>query len=241
MPGPAPGMFVCGSRITPHTKAVDNPQRTNRSLTNEPKQRVALPGGQRNRQAIRARANQVATGLALMIFGFDLSALIGWPFVGTLIAGLPKSRLLGLGSMSNPHTAYDILVYLAVPTAVLIWWLLFRTTWGVGWRAVGESPVAAVAAGFSPGRPQFQALAVAGLLGGIAGAHLSLSLTWEEGMAAGCGFIAIALLRVVVTGGWSDKAKEAAAANALIDQGTDAPVKIGCGRGLFEQAALHLA
>jgi basic membrane lipoprotein Med (substrate-binding protein (PBP1-ABC) superfamily) len=112
-------------------------------------------------------------------------------------------------------------------------------------RAGGESPVAAVAAGFSPDRLQFQALAVAGLLGGIAGAHLSLSLTltltWEEGMTAGRGFIAIALVRVVVTSCWSDKAKEAAAANALIDQGADSSVKIGCGRGLFEKAALHLA
>ncbi len=108
------------------------------------------------------RANQLATGLTLMFFGFGLSALIGRPFVGTLIAGLPKLRLLGLGSMGNPLTAYDVLVYLAVPTAVLIWWLLFRTTWGLGLRAVGESPVAAVAAGLSPGRLQYQALAIAG-------------------------------------------------------------------------------
>jgi ABC-type uncharacterized transport system permease subunit len=142
------------------------------------------------------RANQLATGLTLMFFGFGLSALIGRPFVGTLIAGLPKLRFLGLGSMSNPLTAYDALVYLAVPTAGLIWWLLFRTTWGLGLRAVGESPVAAVAAGLNPGRLQYQALAIAGLLGGMAGAHLSLSLTltWEEGMTAGRGFIAIALV-----------------------------------------------
>ena len=56
--------------------------------------------------------------------------------------------------------------------------------------------MAAVAAGLNPGRLQYQALAIAGLLGGIAGAHLSLSLTltWEEGMTAGRGFIAIALV-----------------------------------------------
>jgi ABC-type uncharacterized transport system permease subunit len=161
---------------------------------------AALTGGAANLVfaylVIGRRANQLATGLTLMFFGFGLSALIGRPFVGTLIAGLPKMRFLGLGSMGNPLLAYDILVYLAVPTAVLIWWLLFRTTWGLGLRAVGESPVAAVAAGLSPGRLQYQALAIAGLLGGIAGAHLSLSLTltWEEGMTAGRGFIAIALV-----------------------------------------------
>jgi ABC-type uncharacterized transport system permease subunit len=141
-------------------------------------------------------ANQLATGLTLMFFGFGLSALIGRPFVGTLIAGLPKLRLFGLGAMGNSLLSYDMLVYLAVPTAILIWWLLFRTTWGLGLRAVGESPVAAVAAGLKPSRLQYQALAIAGLLGGIAGAHLSLSLTltWEEGMTAGRGFIAIALV-----------------------------------------------
>ncbi len=142
------------------------------------------------------RANQLATGLALMFFGLGLSALIGRPFVGTLIAGLPKLHPFGRGSMVNPILSYDVLVYLAVPTAVLVWWLLFRTRWGLNLRAVGESPVAAVAAGVHPGHVQYQALGLAGLLGGIAGAHLSLAvtLTWAEGMTAGRGFIAIALV-----------------------------------------------
>jgi simple sugar transport system permease protein len=79
---------------------------------------------------------------------------------------------------------------------LLIWWLLFRTTWGLRLRAVGESPSAAVAAGLDPARLQYQALGVAGLFGGIAGAHLALALTltWAEGMTAGRGFIAIALV-----------------------------------------------
>jgi ABC-type uncharacterized transport system permease subunit len=145
---------------------------------------------------VARRANQLATGLTLMFFGLGLSALIGRPFVGTLIAGLPKLRLLGLGSMGDTLLDYDLLVYLAVPTACVVWGLLFRTTWGLGLRAVGESPVAAVAAGLRPGRLRYQALGLAGMLGGIAGAHLSLALTltWAEGMTAGRGFIAIALV-----------------------------------------------
>lgn len=141
-------------------------------------------------------ANQLATGLTLMFFGLGLSALIGRPFVGTLIAGLPKLHPFGAGSVSNPIVNCDILVYLAVPTALLVWWLLFRTRWGLELRAVGESPMAAVAAGVSPARVQYLALGFAGLLGGIAGAHLSLAvtLTWAEGMTAGRGFIAIALV-----------------------------------------------
>jgi general nucleoside transport system permease protein len=142
------------------------------------------------------RANQLATGLTLMFFGLGLSALIGRPFIGVLIGGLPKLRMPGFGRIENPFGSYDILVYVAVPAALLMWWLLFRTRWGLGLRAVGESPAAALAAGLDPRHKQYQALAFAGMLGGVAGAHLSLSLTltWAEGMTAGRGFIAIALV-----------------------------------------------
>jgi len=145
---------------------------------------------------VSRRANQLATGLTLMFFGLGLSALVGRPFVGALITGLPKLHLFGGGGARGGLLNYDVLVYLAVPVSVLIWWLLFRTRWGLELRAVGESPAAALAAGVRPPRLQYQALALAGLLGGIAGAHLSLALTltWAEGMTAGRGFIAIALV-----------------------------------------------
>jgi len=147
---------------------------------------------------IGRRANQLATGLCLMFFGLGLSALIGRPFVGTLITGLPHLHVPGLGStgIGARLLSYDILVYLAAPTAVFMWWLLFRTRWGLVVRAVGESPAVVYAAGRGPAWAQYQALGLAGLLGGIAGAHLSvaLTLTWAEGMTAGRGFIAIALV-----------------------------------------------
>jgi general nucleoside transport system permease protein len=145
---------------------------------------------------IGRRANQLASGLSLMFFGFGLSALVGRPFVGTLITGLPRLRLPGFEGPGGRLLSWDILVWLAVPAAVLTWGLLFRTRWGLGLRAVGESPAVAYAAGYRPALLQYQALALAGLLGGIAGAHLSiaLTLTWAEGMTAGRGFIAIALV-----------------------------------------------
>jgi len=138
---------------------------------------------------IGRRANQLASGLTLLFFGFGVSALIGRPFVGAAITGLPRLGLPGLG-------AFDLLVWLGAPTAVLLWWLLFRTRWGLALRAVGEDPAAAFAAGRRPDVIQYQALAVAGLLGGIGGAHLALALalSWDEGMTAGRGFIAIALV-----------------------------------------------
>jgi simple sugar transport system permease protein len=73
---------------------------------------------------------------------------------------------------------------------------LFRTRWGLGLRTTGENPAVAFAAGLRPERLRYQALIVAGLLGGIAGAHISVALTqtWAEGMTAGRGFIAIALV-----------------------------------------------
>lgn len=138
---------------------------------------------------IARRANQLAAGLTLMFFGFGASALIGRPFIGAVIPGLPRLALPGFA-------AFDALVWLAVPTAALLWWLLFRTRWGLALRAVGEDPAVAFAAGRRPEMLQYQALALGGLLGGIGGAHLSVALTlsWDEGMTAGRGFIAIALV-----------------------------------------------
>jgi general nucleoside transport system permease protein len=149
---------------------------------------------------VTRKANQLASGLAMMFFGFGLSALIGAPYVGAIIVGLPKWRPSWLASVpwvgSTTLFNYDLLTWLAIPVAILVWWALFRTRWGLGLRAVGESPAAAFAAGRDPAILQYQALPLGGLLGGLAGAQLSLSLTltWAEYMTAGRGFIAIALV-----------------------------------------------
>ena len=147
---------------------------------------------------ITRHANQLAAGLSLMFFGIGVSALIGRPFVGTLITGLPRLSVPGLDpdGIGARLLGYDALVYLSVPAALFVWWLVFRTRWGLGLRTVGESPAVAFAAGLNPQRLQYQALTLAGALGGIAGAHISvaLTLTWAEEMTAGRGFIAIALV-----------------------------------------------
>jgi general nucleoside transport system permease protein len=148
---------------------------------------------------ITRRANQLASGLALMFCGVGLSALIGASFIGSRIQGLNEIRIPFLSDIPFIGRAffnYDILMYLVIPIAVLVWWFLFRTRWGLSLRAVGENPTAAFAAGKNPHRLQYQALFIAGILGGIAGAHLSLALakTWAEWMTAGRGFIAVALV-----------------------------------------------
>ncbi len=165
---------------------------------------AALTGGLANGLfgwlVVTRKANQLASGLAMMFFGFGVSALVGAPHVGAVITGLPKWRPAWLGALpwvsASTLFNYDLLTWLALPVALLVWWLLFKTRWGLGVRAVGESPAAAFASGRNPALLQFQALGLGGMLGGVAGAHLSLSLTltWAEYMTAGRGFIAIALV-----------------------------------------------
>ncbi len=148
---------------------------------------------------ITRRANQPASGLTMMFLGTGLSALIGKSYVGRPVVGLTRIPIPGLAQLPwiGPVLFnYDVLVYLVVPVAILLWWLLFHTRWGLGVRAVGESPTTAFAAGRQPGWLQYQALFIAGLLAGVGGAHLSIAYTmnWSEGMTAGRGFIAIALV-----------------------------------------------
>ncbi|MGB6607704.1 MAG: ABC transporter permease [Atribacterota bacterium] len=149
---------------------------------------------------ITRRANQLASGLTMMFLAFGVSALIGRHYVGAMITGLQKIPVPVLTEL--PWVAgstlfnYDILVYMVIPVAFLVWFLLFYTRWGLSLRAVGENPTATFAAGRNPSFIQYQALFIGGLLGGIGDAHLSiaLTLTWSELMTSGRGFIAIALV-----------------------------------------------
>jgi len=148
---------------------------------------------------ITRRANQLASGLATMFLCFGLSALIGRDFVGARITSLPRTLLPGLASIAALNTSqfkFDLLIYLVLPAAGLIWWVLFRTRWGLGLRAVGENASTAYAAGRNPWLIQYQALFLGGLLAGLGAAHLSIvwTMTWAEFMTGGRGFIAVALV-----------------------------------------------
>jgi len=148
---------------------------------------------------VTRNANQLASGLTVMFLGSGLSAMIGRGFVGGGSSGLARYQIPGVSLFSwatGSMFSYDVLVYLAVPVAVLVWWLLFRTRWGLSLRAVGESPTAAFAAGRRISLIKYQAAMLCGFLAGIAGAHLSVALarTWSEGMTGGRGFIAVALV-----------------------------------------------
>jgi simple sugar transport system permease protein len=144
-------------------------------------------------------ANQLASGLALMFCGLGLSALIGRPYVGQLVEGLdplPIPLLSDIPVIGRIFFNHDLLIYLMVPLAGVVWWLLFKTRWGLSLRAVGENQTVAFAAGLRPALIQYQAVFLGGLLAGIGGAHLSLAFAqaWSEGMTSGRGFIAVALV-----------------------------------------------
>jgi len=148
---------------------------------------------------INRRANQLASGLAVMFFGYGLSALIGKPYVGKSIKSLPRYMLPGLEDLPLKYSSlfkFDLLIFLVIPMAILIWWLLFRTRWGLGLRAVGENADTAFASGRNPYLLKFQALLVGGMLAGMGAAHLTIAFTmnWTEYMTGGRGFIAIALV-----------------------------------------------
>jgi simple sugar transport system permease protein len=154
---------------------------------------------------VTRRGNQLASGLTLMFFALGLTAIIGKSYVGRPIGGLKDIQIPGLVNLPQVgHALFekDFLVYLAIPVAIGVWFLLYRTAWGLRVRAVGEDKTVAFAAGLRPRWLQYQALSVAGMLGGIGGAHLSIAYTktWQEGMTAGAGFIAVGL---VIFAAWS--------------------------------------
>ena len=144
-------------------------------------------------------ANQVATGLALTIFGVGLSALVGSSFVGSPVAPLPKLDLPGLSQLPIVGPVLfgqDFLVYLSWGMTAAVAWFLIRTRPGMILRAVGESHEAAHAIGYPVIRIRYLAVMFGGLMAGLAGAFLSLSYTpmWVEDMSAGRGWIALALV-----------------------------------------------
>jgi simple sugar transport system permease protein len=149
-------------------------------------------------------ANQVATGLALTIFGIGLSALVGAGFVGIAVPHLPKLSIAGLSDFPvvGPLLfGHDVLIYLSIAATIAVAWFLKRTRAGMILRAVGESDLSAHSIGFSVIGVRYAAVLFGGAMSGLGGAFLSLSYTpmWAEEMTAGRGWIALAL---VVFGTW---------------------------------------
>jgi general nucleoside transport system permease protein len=130
-------------------------------------------------------SNQVATGLALTLFGLGLSALVGQSYSGKSAGTFPR---FGAG--------VDVVALAAIAAAIAIAWVLTQTRAGLVLRAVGENHDAAHAVGLRVVAVRLGAIAFGGAMAGIGGAYLSLVQTpfWVERMTAGRGWIALALV-----------------------------------------------
>jgi simple sugar transport system permease protein len=149
-------------------------------------------------------SNQVATGLALTLFGLGLSALIGQGYIGIKAPSFPDWHIPLLGDIPiiGPIVfQHDPMVYVGLILVAATWWFLHKTQGGLVLRAVGENHDAAHALGYKVTRIRILAIMFGGACAGLGGAYLSLVRVpqWTEGMTAGAGWIALA---IVVFAGW---------------------------------------
>ncbi|MBI5811391.1 MAG: ABC transporter permease [Deinococcota bacterium] len=136
---------------------------------------------------ITLRANQFVSGLALSMLGLGVAGLLGKRFEGVPLFNQPPEL---------PFTA------LAIGLALALAFVLHATRWGLALRSVGENPAAADALGINVLGVRYFAVGFGGAMAGLAGAFLSLVYrpSWTDGMTAGLGWIAVALVIFV---GWS--------------------------------------
>ncbi len=144
-------------------------------------------------------ANQVASGLALTIFGLGLSGLIGGPYVSIPGLGLQRIHIAGLSDIPLIGPVIfgeDPLVYAGIALVIGVWWFLFRSRGGLIVRAVGDNHASAHALGYHVTRVRFLAVLFGGACAGLAGGYLSIVSTpqWTPNMTAGRGWIALALV-----------------------------------------------
>ena len=154
---------------------------------------------------IHLGANQVVSGLALTLCGTGLSSLLGRSSIGETIQGLGPLPLPGLSQIpliGPVFFRHDPMVYGSYLLTAFLCWFLFATRSGLNLRAVGENPRAADAMGLPVARIRYLYTLVGGALAGLGGAYLSVVYTqmWVEGMTAGRGWIALAL---VIFGIWN--------------------------------------
>lgn len=143
--------------------------------------------------------NQVATGLALTLFGLGFAALLGHSYAGIKP---PKFGALDIPFISDIPVigplifSHDYMIYISLMIIAGVWYFLTRTRGGLVLRAAGENHDAAHALGYKVIRIRIMAILFGGAMAGLGGAYLSLVRVpqWTEGMTAGAGWIALALV-----------------------------------------------
>ncbi|UCF56254.1 MAG: ABC transporter permease, partial [Deltaproteobacteria bacterium] len=150
--------------------------------------------------SVTLRVIQVVSGLALTLFGLGLTGVLGRGWEGQPlrvsltefdIPYLKEIPLLG----PIVFVEQNALVYIGIGLAMILWFLLFKTSWGITIRSVGEDPATADALGINVPLVRYLCVILGGILAGMGGAYLSIVYrpSWTEGMTSGMGWIVIAL------------------------------------------------
>jgi general nucleoside transport system permease protein len=145
------------------------------------------------------KTNQLATGLVVLFLGMGLTSMFGVDYVQALA---PTFKPYAIPVLSDiPFIGpivfdQDALVYLSYVTVPVLWWVIFRSRWGVLLRAAGERSEVLIANGHRVITIQYAAVVIGGMFAGVGGAHMSIAYTksWFENMIVGRGFVAVAVV-----------------------------------------------
>jgi len=163
---------------------------------------------------ITHRGDQVVSGLAINVLASGLTIVLGiaWfsqggqtpsleasarfmPMELPFVESIAKVPFIG-SFFSKVVSGHNLLVYVALLTVPITWWVVYKTRFGLRLRAVGENPLAVDTAGISVSRLRYGAVVIAGLLCGIAGTYLAIAqnAAFAREMTAGQGYIALAAM-----------------------------------------------
>lgn len=159
---------------------------------------------------IDLNANQIVSGLALAVFGSGLTSFIGdktspvkmtMAVAPTAFRRLPVPLLSEIPVLGPILFQQNLLVYLSGLSVLAVWFLLYRTRYGLNIRSCGENPACAEVMGVSVRAVRYLCVLTGGAFAGLGGAYLSLALSpgWKELMTGGRGWVAVAL---VIFGNW---------------------------------------
>lgn len=153
---------------------------------------------------ITFKRNQVVSGISLTILGTGLSSILGLGLIGIPIVPFRAVAIPGLSAIPIIGPIFfnkNLLVYLSYIMVPVLWFVLFKTRFGIMIRSVGENPMAAYTQGVDVVRIRYLSVIFGGMMCGLGGAYLTLAWIpmWVEGITTARGWIVIAL---VVVGLW---------------------------------------
>lgn len=155
---------------------------------------------------IRYSANICAIGMAINMFAlaftkFGIKRFLGTSgtYSGPDVIGIPKIHIAAFDSIPVLNTLFNnwcVTEILGIMMVFVMWFLLFRTTWGLRVRCVGRLPMAAETAGINVRKMKYEVMIISGIMGGLAGAHLSLgySQMFADNITNGRGFMGVAAM-----------------------------------------------